>query len=397
MDAQLLKNILEAGLLVAAKPMTVAQLDGLFADDTDKPNRADIKEALIELQKEYEGRGIELVEIASGYRLQSRDSMAHWMARLFDERLPRYSRALLETLVLVAYRQPITRGEIEEIRGVAVSSNIVKTLLERQWVKEVGHKDVPGKPALLGTTKHFLDYFNLKRLDDLPPLGEIKDLDQIDAVLAESMGIENIDGADQEPAANDDVVVKSTDVDISLEDASVEQTVSAEQPVNESSAEPDELDGSEGIIEADSAQSDDVGDDTDDLHIEPSESGDDNSPIQGDGGDGDPTAIEEGELGFDETTAESELKRVIADFADEHQQELDAQRQLDARQLSKPIEDSGQQADENSGDSVQGLEEVLETEGADAASSSASEKTSFQPSSSSEIADELPKPNDTLH
>ena len=149
----------------------------------------EIKLQLEELQKSYEGRGIELIEVASGWRLQSRSSMEHWVSRLFTEKSPRYSRALLETLVLIAYRQPITRGEIEEIRGVAVSSNIVRTLQEREWVKEVGHKEVPGRPALLGTTRQFLDYFNLKRLDELPPLSEIKDLEEIDATLAAEMGV----------------------------------------------------------------------------------------------------------------------------------------------------------------------------------------------------------------
>ena len=177
MDSQQTRNILEACLLVAGKAMNIGQLEGLFESDIDKPDRNEIKTALSELQAEYEGRGIELVEVASGWRLQSRSSMEHWVARLFQEKSPRYSRALLETLVLIAYRQPITRGEIEEVRGVAVSSNIIKTLQERDWVKEIGYKDVPGKPALWGTTRQFLDYFNLKRLDELPTLAEAQDLD----------------------------------------------------------------------------------------------------------------------------------------------------------------------------------------------------------------------------
>ena len=187
MDAQQTRNILEACLLVAGRAMSVAQLEALFESDIDRPDRKEIKLQLEELQKTYEGRGIELIEVASGWRLQSRSSMEHWVSRLFTEKSPRYSRALLETLVLIAYRQPITRGEIEEIRGVAVSSNIIRTLQEREWVKEVGHKEVPGRPALLGTTRQFLDYFNLKRLDELPPLSEIKDLEEIDATLAAEM------------------------------------------------------------------------------------------------------------------------------------------------------------------------------------------------------------------
>ena len=149
MDTKQVKNIIEACLLVAGKAMSLRQLDDLFEGDEGRPDKDSIKACIEELQADYEGRGIELVQVASGYRLQSRTEVSDWVVRLFPEKAPRYSRALLETLVLVAYRQPITRGEIEEIRGVAVSSNIVKTLQERQWVKEVGFKDVPGKPALL--------------------------------------------------------------------------------------------------------------------------------------------------------------------------------------------------------------------------------------------------------
>ena len=200
MDPTRTKHILEACLLVAARPMSVAQLEALFEGDDERPTRDGIRAALAALGADYEGRGIELVEVASGFRLQSRAEVQRWVSRLFQERTPRYSRALLETLVLVAYRQPITRGEIEEVRGVAVSSNIVRTLQERQWIREVGYKDVPGKPALLGTTRQFLDYFNLKRLEDLPTLGELKDLDAFDAVLAET-GL--VEGAVDGPAAND--------------------------------------------------------------------------------------------------------------------------------------------------------------------------------------------------
>ena len=201
MDSRQTRNILEACLLVAGKPMNLGQLEALFESDIDRPDRNEIKAALASLQDDYEGRGIELVEVASGWRLQSRASMEHWVTRLFHEKTPRYSRALLETLVLIAYRQPITRGEIEEVRGVAVSSNIIKTLQEREWVKEIGYKDVPGKPALWGTTRQFLDYFNLKRLDELPTLAEARDLEEIDAALAAEIGI--VDGASDGIAAND--------------------------------------------------------------------------------------------------------------------------------------------------------------------------------------------------
>jgi len=201
MDPQQLRNILESCLLVAGKAMSMAQLETLFEEDIDRPERSEIKQSLADLQTEYEGRGIELVEVASGWRLQSSKSMEHWVGRLFQEKQPRYSRALLETLVLIAYRQPITRGEIEDVRGVAVSSNIIRTLQEREWIKEMGYKDVPGKPALWGTTKEFLDYFNIKRLDELPSLAEARDLAEIDAALAAEVGL--VDGVSDGIAAND--------------------------------------------------------------------------------------------------------------------------------------------------------------------------------------------------
>ncbi len=152
-------------------------------DEGGKPDKRQLHEALDELTEEYAGRGIEIVEVGSGFRIQVRSQYASWVSRLYAERPPKYSRALLETLALIAYRQPITRGEIEDIRGVSVSTNIVKTLTEREWVRVVGHRDVPGKPALYATTKEFLDYFNLKGLGELPSLAEIRDLESINREL----------------------------------------------------------------------------------------------------------------------------------------------------------------------------------------------------------------------
>ncbi len=178
MDNQLLKNIIEAALLAAARPLSVKQIVELFPF-RQRPDKAQVREAIKALQENYDNRGIELIEVASGFRIQVRSSMIDWLTKLWEERPPRYSRALMETLALVAYRQPITRGDIENVRGVAVSTNIMRTLLERGWVRVVGHRDVPGKPALYGTTPQFLDYFGLKKLDNLPPLSEIKDLDAV--------------------------------------------------------------------------------------------------------------------------------------------------------------------------------------------------------------------------
>jgi segregation and condensation protein B len=178
-DAALpITGIIEAVLLTAGKPLTVQQLRDVF-DENGRPTYKAVEQALVELEQLCSGRGIELKKVASGYRLQVRESFAPWVARLFEEKPPRYSRALLETLALIGYRQPITRGEIEDIRGVAVSSNIIRTLVEREWVKIVGHREVPGRPAMYATTRQFLDYFNLTSLEQLPPLSDSRDLDAI--------------------------------------------------------------------------------------------------------------------------------------------------------------------------------------------------------------------------
>jgi len=177
-----LVQIIEGALLAAGKPLTVAQLADLF-EGRERPDKADIRSALEEIAARCEDRGFELQEVASGFRFQVRQALSPWVSRLWQERPQKYSRALLETLALMAYRQPITRGEIEEIRGVAVSSNIIKTLHEREWIRVVGHRDVPGRPAMYATTRQFLDYFNLKSLDQLPALAEIRDLDTLTAEL----------------------------------------------------------------------------------------------------------------------------------------------------------------------------------------------------------------------
>lgn len=184
-----IQAITEAALLAAGKPLSVDQLRELFEED-ERPARQIMEHVLVLLEQSCQGRGFELRKVASGYRLQVRDEYAPWVGRLFEEKPQRYSRALLETLALVAYRQPITRGEIEDIRGVTVSSNIVRTLLEREWVRIVGHRDVPGRPAMYATTKQFLDYFNLEGLDQLPPLSEIRDLEEIGREIEKNMQAE---------------------------------------------------------------------------------------------------------------------------------------------------------------------------------------------------------------
>jgi segregation and condensation protein B len=174
-DIGQLQRVVEAILLAAGRPLSLDQLLALFADE-ERPERAELRDALEALAGEYAGRGIELAEVGSGYRIQIRQEMQPWVSRLWEEKPARYSRALLETLALIAYRQPITRGDIEEVRGVTVSTSIMKTLLEREWIRVVGHREVPGRPAMYGTTKQFLDYFSLKNLEELPTLAELRDL-----------------------------------------------------------------------------------------------------------------------------------------------------------------------------------------------------------------------------
>lgn len=207
MDITKLKPIIEALVCSADRPVSVNHLFELFTGDLDQPSKDEIRQVLHELADDYQGRGMEIKQVASGFRLQVNPEYVTWVTRLFQQKPPRYSRALLETLALIAYRQPITRGEIESIRGVSVSSNIIKTLQEREWVKTLGHKDVPGRPSLYGTTSQFLDYFNLKSLNELPTLSELKDLDQFHPELL--FGDEQQD--DTQDPSSDNAIERSTE------------------------------------------------------------------------------------------------------------------------------------------------------------------------------------------
>jgi len=443
MDASKLKNILEAGLLVAGRTLSIAQLEGLFEHDEEKPERKIIKEALESLKEEYTGRGIELVEVASGYRLQSHESVADWVANLFQEKTPRYSRALLETLVLIAYRQPITRAEIEEVRGVAVSSNIIKTLQERQWVKVLGHKEVPGRPALLGTTKDFLDYFNLKKLDELPSLADIKDLDQFDELLAEEIGEvdeqgdaandggDSVDGDDAGDSRTENSDESGGGVSAAGDVAGADGSEVDDSESNDSESDVSESDVSEGDTPEDGAselsasavgldnegEAGDIvseGDDAADIDLGSADSNnidEDNLVADDDGADGDDESAEpilgsqaaygamdvdgaagsqpeaenatadssdsdndndeEGAPEHNETLSgpELELLRVISDFSDEHQQEVEARDELEASIVSN-------KADENDDVDVSDLSQRL---GDDRNSG------------------DMPEPGDTLH
>jgi segregation and condensation protein B len=200
MNLNQLKHLIEAALLAYGQPLSMDQLRGLF-DEVDRPEAATVREALEALARECADRPVELVEVASGWRLQVRGEYAAPLSRLWQERPGRYSRALLETIALIAYRQPITRGEIENVRGVQVNPNIVRTLTERGWIRVVGHREVPGHPELLGTTREFLDYFGLKSLDELPSLAALKDMDDV-GIQLEFAGTVQAAAADL-PAAND--------------------------------------------------------------------------------------------------------------------------------------------------------------------------------------------------
>jgi segregation and condensation protein B len=268
MDETEIKHVVEAALLAAGRPLTLDRLSELFAAKGGALDRATLKRVLEALQTDYEHRGIELKEVASGWRVQIKRTMTDWLQPLWEERAPRYTRALLETLALVAYRQPITRAEIEEVRGVVVSTNIVRTLLERNWIRVVGHRDVPGKPAMFGTTKEFLDYFGLKKLEDLPTLAEIKDglpelspqTDLVEALEADAHGVDAVlaaedglpeggvqhlgsgdegrrDAVDGEPGASVSVLAAATQP-VDVEDAGDESELAGPDLVGADDDEP---------------------------------------------------------------------------------------------------------------------------------------------------------------
>ena len=235
-----LKPVVEGLIFAADEPMSIKDLFAIFTDNT-AIEQVQIKEVIDQLKKDYDGSGLELKEVGSGFRFQVREQYAEWIAKLWAERPAKYSRASLETLALIAYRQPITRAEIEDVRGVSVSSNIIKALVERDWVRVVGHRDVPGKPALYSTTKAFLDYFNLKSLEDLPPLSELKDIDAINEqlILNEAAEADNSETNSQDNIADDDKkmdemdTVDDLDVSEMADVVQLDSTSDEEQSTNE--------------------------------------------------------------------------------------------------------------------------------------------------------------------
>ena len=238
MEQDELQRILEAALLAYGKPLTLEKLQALFicdslaVDEQELPDEALILSALAAIQESCAGRGFELQQVSSGWRFRIRQSMAPWVSRLWQEKPPRYSRALLETLAIIAYRQPITRGDLEAIRGVAVSSSIINTLVEREWIKVVGQRDVPGRPSLYATTRQFLDYFNLQSLDQLPSLQELTDIDALTPELnLKDNGIEdstNNHDDDKAPAELNNEVDDGVDSEVDSEaDTKTEQEQSS--------------------------------------------------------------------------------------------------------------------------------------------------------------------------
>jgi len=251
MDQTFINRIVEAALLASSQPLTVAQLELLFTLDEPAPDGA-IRQALVDLQAACADRGVELVELASGWRYQVRGDVHGWVARLWTERQTRYTRATLETLALIAYRQPITRGEIEQVRGVATNSNIIKALEEREWIRVVGHRDMPGRPELLGTTKGFLDYFGLRRLDDLPPLSELKDFAELDPQLR----FAGSDTADDRTVGD---VAAPGDDDLAANDGTPGASDDDAAPEHRDDASDDSAAASEPVVDAgDVAEADDA-------------------------------------------------------------------------------------------------------------------------------------------
>ncbi|MDR7192955.1 segregation and condensation protein B [Luteimonas terrae] len=268
MDQTFINRIVEAALLASSQPLTVAQLETLFTLDEPAPEGS-LKQALVDLQAACAERGVELVELASGWRYQVRGEVYGWVSRLWTERQTKYTRATLETLALIAYRQPITRGEIEQVRGVATNSNIIKALEEREWIRVVGHRDMPGRPELLGTTKGFLDYFGLRRLDDLPPLSELKDFAELDPQLRFA-GTETADRTVGGLASADDAAANDA-ADV----ADIDPEATDDTPHDSDDGSADDDDVPHDVQDAEAAPGDDdgetAGDASDDATQTPSD------------------------------------------------------------------------------------------------------------------------------
>ena len=259
------KMIVEGLLLAAGRPLSLDNISQVFSDEDERPEKKELRTVMEAIADSCDDRGFELIEVASGYRFQVKQELGDWVAKLWDEKQPRYTRALLETLALIAYRQPITRGDIEEIRGVGVSANIIRTLLDREWVRVVGHQDVPGRPAMFATTKQFLDYFNLKNLDELPPLADVKELDKVDDSLKNNEDMANQRVIDLPEEAMDESSYEPTEAEKAEMLAEEEAIELSKKPLDEilnlpSAEDEAELDESELDDELDVSQLADAAD-----------------------------------------------------------------------------------------------------------------------------------------
>ena len=286
MDETQIKHVIEAALLAAGRPLPLDTLASLFSSRSTEVDKATLRRALDALSEDYRERGLELKEVASGYRIQIKSSITDWLTPLWEERAPRYTRALLETLALIAYRQPITRAEIEEVRGVSVSSNIIRTLLERNWIRVVGHRDVPGKPEMFGTTKEFLDYFGLRKLEDLPALAEIKDgfpeLDPQTDLLATASEANEGEGVDAEGQAVGVSEAGEPEQGVASAESDEDTSARGEESVEDENIATVAVDGDgdrdaedDEDAAADDDEDDDDEDDEDDEEEEDDDDGDD--------------------------------------------------------------------------------------------------------------------------
>ncbi|HEX5418651.1 MAG TPA: SMC-Scp complex subunit ScpB [Gammaproteobacteria bacterium] len=265
MELTQIKHVIEAALLAAGRPLPLDKLASIFAARASELDKDTLRSALEALAVDYEDRGLELKEVASGYRIQIKSSMTDWLTPLWEERAPRYTRALLETLALIAYRQPITRAEIEDVRGVVVSTNIVRTLLERNWIRVVGHRDVPGKPAMFGTTRDFLDYFGLTKLEDLPALADIKDGFPEESPQADLIeALSSIEGGETESAEDDEPELDAAAVSAVIAQAGEPEEEDEEGLADEAEAIPADEADEDPADESDERPVDEAGADLED-------------------------------------------------------------------------------------------------------------------------------------
>lgn len=335
-DTEQLRRIIEGAILAAGEALSVDKLHSLF-EEYEAPEKSIIKEVLEAIAADCEGRGFQLVEVASGWRFQIREDVATWVNRLWEEKPQKYSRAMLETLALIAYRQPLTRGDIEDVRGVAVSSHIIRTLVEREWVKVVGHRDVPGRPSLYATTRHFLDYFNLKSLDELPTLSELKDIDSINGSLDW--------GDDKAPEPAADVLEDTADTAVSETDDDTDTATSDYQSELENKEQSTREDYSvvqDTSTELDQAE-DDISGDSDAEFADESLSADSSA----DDGD-DLVSVQSVEIPaqFDQDASLPTDATMVADAVRTVEQEEFAQARREREQAGKESTEQGDDDDE---------------------------------------------------